>query len=303
MALTSGFFNSVDDDRPYDAEQISSIFDGVIRDGVYETVGDRFRVTPGDGMSVYVGTGRAWFNHTWTVSDTKISLNVESAETGLNRIDTVILEVDHSEDIRANNIKVITGTPATNPEPPNLVHSTWYNQYPLANIQVNAGTAYLTDANITNRVGTSDCPFVIGVLEIMTIDQIVAQWSQEFLDWLSQNESEFRAWYEPFVAASESQYNTWYQSYTSSSENRFSDWYTAFTRDSKAAADAVVDDLDAFSVQSKARFEAWFANLQDQLDDDQAGHLQNEIDDINERIRGIGGITISRIDDIWDDIF
>ena len=34
MAVTSGFFNSVNHDRLYDAEQLSSIFDGIIIDGV-----------------------------------------------------------------------------------------------------------------------------------------------------------------------------------------------------------------------------------------------------------------------------
>ncbi len=36
MSVTFGFYNSVNGDRKYDAIQMSSIFDGIIRDGVFQ---------------------------------------------------------------------------------------------------------------------------------------------------------------------------------------------------------------------------------------------------------------------------
>ena len=71
MAFTCGFFNSQNGDRKYNAEQMASIFDGLIKDGVYDTVGDIFAVTPGTGMQVRVGSGRAWFAHTWNNNDAR----------------------------------------------------------------------------------------------------------------------------------------------------------------------------------------------------------------------------------------
>lgn len=38
MAFTFGFYNSLNGDRKYNAEQVSSIFDGLISDGVYDTM-------------------------------------------------------------------------------------------------------------------------------------------------------------------------------------------------------------------------------------------------------------------------
>ena len=38
---------------------------------------------------------------------------------------------------------------------------------------------------ITNRVGTSDCPFITGILETLAIDSLVAQWGNEFDNWLN----------------------------------------------------------------------------------------------------------------------
>lgn len=192
--VSSGFFNSKNGDRAYDSEAMSAIFDGVIRDGVYETVGDKFRVIPGEGMQVMVGTGRAWFNHTWTLNDSAMPLDLDTAETGLNRIDLVVLEVNFTEETRENSIKVLTGTPAETPERPTLTKTDWVIQYPLASIYVRAEANVLSQADITNYVGTSECPFVIGVLQIMTIDQIVAQWQSEWSNLLGEEQTEFAEW-------------------------------------------------------------------------------------------------------------
>ena len=50
MAFTYGFFNSLNGDRKYTAEQLSSIFDGLITDGVFDSIGDILATVPGSGM-------------------------------------------------------------------------------------------------------------------------------------------------------------------------------------------------------------------------------------------------------------
>lgn len=69
MSVTYGFYNSKNKDRRYDAIQMSSIFDGIIRDGILQHVGTAMMVKESTGMMVNVGIGRAWFNHTWTLND------------------------------------------------------------------------------------------------------------------------------------------------------------------------------------------------------------------------------------------
>ena len=44
MSFTYGFYNSKNHDRTYNAEQMSSIFDGLIEDGIYESIGGAFLV-------------------------------------------------------------------------------------------------------------------------------------------------------------------------------------------------------------------------------------------------------------------
>ncbi len=210
MALTYGFYNSYNGDRTYDATDISSIFDGIIKDGVFMSIGDAFIVSAANGMQVTVGSGRAWFNHTWTYNSVASLHTIEPAEIVLNRIDTVVLEINASEEVRANSIKVIKGTPATNPVAPTLINTELVHQYPLANVYVGANVTEIIAANITNRVGTEACPLSTGILETLDSGPLLAQWnsaftvhSQAWVDQMAQQQNDFderqmtiQAWYD-----------------------------------------------------------------------------------------------------------
>ena len=144
MALTSGFFNSKNHDRLYDATQISTLFEGLINDGVYQGVGHIFKVSASNGMNVTVDTGRAWFNNTWTRNDALIVLTVPTAEQVLKRIDAVVIEVNSLDTVRNNTIKIVKGTPASNPSKPSLTKNDDVHQYPLAYITVDPNVTAIT---------------------------------------------------------------------------------------------------------------------------------------------------------------
>lgn len=189
MSVTYGFYNSLNRDRRYDAIQMGQIFDGIIRDGVYQHVGNALAVKQNNGMMISVDTGRAWFNHTWTYNDSLLPLVLDPSELIANRIDIVILDVNGDMAERKNEIKILKGTPATSPVPPPLISTNLHHQYPLASILVKAGVSSITQSDITNKIGTKECPYVTGVLQAMTIDNIVAQWESQFMDWFTQMES------------------------------------------------------------------------------------------------------------------
>lgn len=180
MALTSGFFNSKNHDRLYDATQISTLFEGLINDGVYQGVGHIFKVSASNGMNVTVDTGRAWFNNTWTRNDALIVLTVPTAEQVLKRIDAVVLEINSLDTVRNNTIKIVKGTPASKPSKPSLTKNDDVHQYPLAYITVDPNVTAITQQKIQNAVGTSACPFVTGIIDTLDIDDLIAQWSSEF---------------------------------------------------------------------------------------------------------------------------
>lgn len=183
MAFTCGFFNSQNGDRKYNAEQMASIFDGLIKDGVYDTIGEIFAVTPGTGMQVLVGSGRAWFDHTWNNNDAPYPLAITAADVSLPRYDAVVLETNHSDTVRTNRLRVVTGTPASNPVKPTMTSTANVKQHPLAYIKVTAGATAITQSMIQVVVGTSECPFVTGIIETAQIDALFQQWNGEFDAW------------------------------------------------------------------------------------------------------------------------
>lgn len=200
MSVTSGFFNSVDYDREYDATQFSSIFDGIINDGVYASQGNTFAVAPGSsGMEISVNTGRAWFNHAWILNDSLYTLTLETSEVVYDRIDAVVIEVDHRELYRRGSIKIIKGTPASTPEKPTMKQADNVYQYPLAYITVGAGVASITSDKIENAVGTDACPFVNGIIDRFSVEQMLSKYELELQKYMSSFElsaqKEFEAWF------------------------------------------------------------------------------------------------------------
>lgn len=183
MTLHFGFYNSVTGDRLYDAIDMSRIFDGIILDGVYAAFGDSLMVVENTGMNVAVGTGRAWFDHTWSYNDAEVVIAVPTADALLPRIDVVYIEINEDSGVRANEFNILEGTPATEPVAPTLTNTSTVHQYPLAHIEVAATVTAITQANIVNKVGTTECPFVTCPLEYVTTNELLAQWEAEWEEW------------------------------------------------------------------------------------------------------------------------
>lgn len=191
MSVTSGFFNSSNHDRKYDARQFSSLFDGIITDGVFAAIGSALAVTAtGTNMQVRVGTGKAWFNQTWTNNDSILILPVEAAHVAYNRIDAVVLEVNESASVRANNIKIVKGTASSSPQRPTMANTTTIHQHALAYISVKVGATSIKNADITNVIGTAETPVVTGPLQSMDIEFFTAKLEENFDTWFDNIKSQ-----------------------------------------------------------------------------------------------------------------
>ena len=209
MSVTSGFFNSLSGDRKYDAIQISSMFDGLITDGIYNGFLESFMVTASDpaSMVVTVGEGRCWFNHTWTLNDAPLPLTLDVGDVVLNRIDTIVIDVDSTDTVRACTIKVVKGTPSSQAQAPTLENTETHHQYPLCDISVVAGATTVTQSNITNRRGTSDCPFVATLMKSVNVDDLLVQWESQWDDWMTDRANSMDSW----TAEQQEAFTTWFQ--------------------------------------------------------------------------------------------
>ena len=160
MAVSYGFYDSVDNDRTYNAEQFGTMFDGLLLDGIFPSYGNAFAVSAGGaGLEVTVGSGRAWFDHTWTLNNDVISLEIPAASPTLDRIDIVVIETN--ADTRVNTIKVVSGVASLLPIAPNPTRSGAVNQYVLAEVFVERAATSISYAAVTDKRGDANlCPFV-----------------------------------------------------------------------------------------------------------------------------------------------
>lgn len=254
MAFTFGFYNALNHDRRYNAIQVSSIFDGIVRDGVFMSIGGHMNVqATGNGFNIVVESGRAWFNHTWSLLDADYPMVVEPSDVLEDRIDAVVLEVNENVDVRLNSIKIIKGEPAAKPAKPALTNNLDVHQYPLAYITVPANSVTLTQSNVENAVGTSATPFVTGILETIEIDDLIAQWKSQWNDWTEEVDLNWNNWFE-------------------TTENAWEQWLASTNSEWR---DEMQDRLD--------EYQKWFDRITATLDDDAATQLAKEVIELQDR--------------------
>ena len=184
MPINSGFYNSVNGDRVYDADQFGSLFDGIISDGVFPNVGDKFFVRPvANTMNIFVGSGKAWLNRRWVENTGDETLAVQAANATLDRIDSVVLSVDISKAVRGAKLESIKCTASATPNPP-LIPSDGEKKYMiLANIRVVKNARAIGAESITNFVGSSLTPYVGGPVNTINLDALQNKLQGEFNNW------------------------------------------------------------------------------------------------------------------------
>lgn len=298
MAFTFGFYNSVNRDRLYDASDMSRIFDGIIRDGVYATIGKCFvvKMSEDSDSAVVVQSGRAWFDHTWNYLDVDETIEIPESELTQDRYDALVIDVDSRSSVRTNSIMWVKGTPSAKPVKPTMIHETRHNQYPLCYIYRNKNTETITQSKIENTVGTSECPFVTGVLQTLDVSELLRQWKDQWAqfviqyedtatDWRKNKEEEYASWvaqqtteYEEWIENKEQEYLDWesnkrldFESWMAAQKQDFEDYYAEFKR-----------QLEEFENESQQEFSEWFDHMKDQLSEDAAGNLQMQVDKITE---------------------
>lgn len=248
MAFTFGFYNSINHDRKYDAIQMSSIFDGIILDGVYATIGKSMIVRVGEEAgTVVIQPGRAWFNHTWNLNDSDLLMNLPQSELILSRIDALVLDIDATIASRENKYLWVLGEPSSKPVRPTLIRTLEHNQYPLCYVMRKPNTETVLQEDITNTVGSSECPFVTGVLEHIDIDELLLQWRDQWANFVKNYEDAASDWMEE-------------------QQQDFLTFYNEFKT-----------QANEFLQSSTQEFLDWFQNLQDILDENAAANLLNLI--------------------------
>lgn len=222
MAITYGFWNALKQsngtyDRVYNSDQISEMFEGLLSDGVFESVGDALIVKEKSGLTVEVGTGRAWIGDRWMKNDAKLDITLAAAHLTLNRWSAIVIRADYSN--RVITIEEKAGAPATTPTKPTMTYNDSIKEKCLAYVYVGKGVTSITQTNITDcRADTSICGWVTGVVTQVDTSQLFLQYQAAYerqlttmQAWENAQKTAFDSWFSTLT--DQLQVNTYIQKY------------------------------------------------------------------------------------------
>ena len=207
MATSYGFFNSLNGDRLYNADDVNTFLEGLVSpSGIYANVDSMLQVTPGSGLAVNVGAGKASVEHHWFKSDATETLSLTAAHQILNRIDDIVLRLDIVN--RSIGLAVITGTPASAPTAPAIVRNDSYYDLKLAQVYINAGAVQVIQQKITDtRLDSNVCGIITGLVDQLDTSAFAAQLNA----WMQAQTAAFEAWFETLTE--QLNVNTYIQKY------------------------------------------------------------------------------------------
>ena len=151
MAFSYGFFNAKNLDRVYTAEHFTSYLSSMICDGIQDTYGECFSITPTGGFQIRIGSGKAWIQGHYFQNDNGYILDLSQyADSSLPRYVTVGISCDTQESVRSVQIEVLAGTPAVAPFIPSFSNNDTKTTLTLCQVRVNGGSSGITASNITD---------------------------------------------------------------------------------------------------------------------------------------------------------
>lgn len=193
MAVRSSFFNSVNGDRRYLANNFAEYFASFIANGIFPTPSNTLQVYEKTNMTVTVKPGKGWINGYFAVNEYDYDLTLDNADGVLNRIDRIVLRLDFNA--RAINITVKKGTFASTPVAPTLQRDADAHELALADVYVAKGATTIRQSNITDqRLNNALCGIVHGTVSQVDTTTIFNQYSAWFSETTGKTESEINQW-------------------------------------------------------------------------------------------------------------
>ena len=174
--LKSGFYDSINHDRLYGADDFSDYFEGLISDGIYAGIGKEFRVfADGSTMGVQVDTGRAKILNKYVRNTDILEVEIDAADSENPRWDAVCVSVNLDEAYRNGYIDVHKGTPAADPQRPDVPDTNAAKLFVLAYVYVPAQATVINAENVNDNRGAANCPYVVGITGTENIVNVVQE--------------------------------------------------------------------------------------------------------------------------------
>ena len=185
MAQRYGFFNSVNNDRVYDASDVANFLSKFFTNGVFN---NSLGVSANDNMTVSVAIGNANINGYSYENTEVLILDIDEADSTLSRIDSVICRLDLTN--RQITTMILQGNYATTPSQPSITRTGNIYDLRLANVSVPAGATRITADMITDTRFGSDCGNVVGTVQQIDTTDVFKQYETYFNNWFKTLEDE-----------------------------------------------------------------------------------------------------------------
>jgi len=157
MSIRYGFFNSINGDRTYNAEDFTDIFEGILTNGVFYTIGNKFEtLVNSSDMTATVRSGKAWFKGKYFEVEGTEQLVIPSLiGSNRSRLDYVCIKMNVNHSVRAGSLEILNGEETSGtPLPPAIPSEEGVYYYPIAQITVEP--EQLTAESL---VGSQLCPW------------------------------------------------------------------------------------------------------------------------------------------------
>ncbi len=193
--INCGFFDSVNRDRLYRADEMCRPYELLVSNGVFATPSGTpstyLQVISNSDMTVTVKAGRGIFKDKWFILDEDMTIEIDDAEVTLDRIDSIVVRVDTSEDVRAGTIELKKGVPATEPSAPAITRTEDVYEYRLADITVQAQATSILQRSIRDMRGSSDCPWVTSLIQQVDTSTLMSQWQDAYDQFYTDSDDRF----------------------------------------------------------------------------------------------------------------
>lgn len=192
MAFYSGFFNSKGLDRTYTAEDFTSYLSSIICNGILDTYGQNFKLTPANsGLGVVLGTGKAWINGHYFINDSRYVIDLTSyQDESLPRYVGIAIYLDTTESVRSVTLRLFPGTPAESPQLPTIPQDEDHVRLLMYAVRLNPGATDLTERDWWDyREDKNVCGYCKCILGKCKVTELMSQMAQLVAEVQENNET------------------------------------------------------------------------------------------------------------------
>lgn len=259
MPIISGFFDSVNKDRVYNAEFLALFHSALVSNGIYPNPSNNLQVLEKENMMTVVKVGKGWINGHFVMNTEDFVLQHEMADGLLKRIDRIVLQLDVAG--RAIDVVLKKGAVASSPVAPVIIRDVDYYELVLADVYIGAGQVQIIQGNITDqRLNNELCGVVHGVVDQVDTTTIFNQYQNWFNDYSVTKAQEFLAWQNQVKLALEN-------------------WIDAQQLDFEAWRQAEEALYHTWLQGRKDGFDTWFASVKEILNSTADGNLLNLLEE------------------------